>query len=512
MLMTYARRELSRRHKQTIVVAVGLAIAVALLMVVNSVSSGVSKAQSQVLASVYGVGTDITVTQKPTTSASSNQSFGFGQGAGNSDSQGNTSVSSTTLRAGRDSETFADSQLATVQKVSGVSNAVSALVLEQTTFNGQIGAEGSSGSSASPSAEPTGSSSSQSSGESSSSGERRRFGGGQFNLNSITVTGVTPGSTLGPLSTTTVSSGRTLATSDNGQDVALVSSTYAKTNSIALNATVSVGGTNVTVVGIVDSTSSSVSDIFLPLDTTQKIANLSGKINEIYVQAANSGQVDSVATAIGKALPSATVSTDKTLAESVSGSLASAATLVGSLGKWLSVGVLAVAFGLAILFTVSGVNQRTRDFGTLKSIGWSNRRVVTQVAVESLLRAAVGAVAGVVLGLVAILVLNRMGITLSGSTGGFSVRGARSGSGGGGSAPDGAPTASGGSGGTGGQSGGGTMERASSAVNVVLHNPVSVETILIGLAAALIGGLLAGIIGGWRAARLRPAAALRSVE
>ncbi len=502
MLLTYARRELSRRHKQTIVVAVGLAIAVALLMVVNSVSAGVSKAQSQVLASVYGVGTDITVTQRPSTSASSNQSFGFGRGAGNSDAQGNTSVSSTSLRASRENETFADSQLASVQKVSGVSNAVSALVLEQTTFNGQIGAEGTSGSGAAPSAEPTGSSSG-------SSGERR-FGGGEFNLNSTTVTGVTPGSTLGPLSTTTVSSGRTLATSDNGQNVALVSATYAKTKSLALNSTVSVGGTDMTVIGIVDSTASTVSDVFVPLDTAQKVANLSGQINEIYVQAANSGQVDSVASAIGKALPSATVSTDKTLAESVTGSLSSAATLVGSLGKWLSIGVLAVAFGLAILFTVSGVNQRTRDFGTLKSIGWSNRRVVTQVAVESLLRAAVGAAAGIVLGLMSILVLNKMGITLSGSTGGFSVRGARSGSAGGGAAPEGAPT--GAAPGGAGAAGGGAVERASTAVNVVLHNPLSVETILIGLAAALIGGLLAGIIGGWRAARLRPAAALRSVE
>ncbi|WP_279305288.1 hypothetical protein [Propionibacterium freudenreichii] len=44
MLMTFARRELGRRRRQTIIVALGLAIAVALLMVVHSVSSGVSRA------------------------------------------------------------------------------------------------------------------------------------------------------------------------------------------------------------------------------------------------------------------------------------------------------------------------------------------------------------------------------------------------------------------------------------------------------------------------------------
>ncbi|MCT2992016.1 ABC transporter permease [Propionibacterium freudenreichii] len=496
MLMTFARRELGRRRRQTIIVALGLAIAVALLMVVHSVSSGVSRAQSEVLSSVYGVGTDITVTQKSTQQPGQ----GFDMAPGAQDANGNTSVSSTTVRTTRGTEAFDASQLATVQGVQGVAGATAVLNLEQTTFDGQIG---SSGSSSSSSASPSASASSGTS--------RGAMGGGRMNLNQTTITGVEPGATLGPLSTLSVSSGRALATSDDGNDVALVSSDYASQHNVAVGGTISVANKDVSVVGIVTSTSSSsISEVYLPLKTAQALSDNTDKISEILVQASDSNQVSTVASALTKALPSATVSTQEALAQSVSGSLGSASKLISSLGTWLSIGVVVVAFGLAVLFTVSGVNQRTRDFGTLKALGWSRRRIVGQVATESLLRAGIGGAAGIVLGLVATMVINAMGITLSGSTGGFSMGGGRGAPGG---QPSGMPSMAGGqAGGAPAGGGGGMAERASNAVNVVLHSPVSIQMIAIGLAAALVGGLLAGVIGGWRAGGMRPAEALRSVE
>ncbi len=62
MYWTYLRRELVGRKKQTIIVAAGLAIAIALVIIVNSLAAGVRDAQAQALESVYGVGTDLTVT------------------------------------------------------------------------------------------------------------------------------------------------------------------------------------------------------------------------------------------------------------------------------------------------------------------------------------------------------------------------------------------------------------------------------------------------------------------
>ena len=65
MFFTYLRRELRRRIRQAIFIALGLALGIGLVITVTAASSGVRDAQATVLYSLYGVGTDITVTQTP---------------------------------------------------------------------------------------------------------------------------------------------------------------------------------------------------------------------------------------------------------------------------------------------------------------------------------------------------------------------------------------------------------------------------------------------------------------
>ena len=66
MFFTYLWRELRRRARQAIFIAVGLALGIGLVITVTAASAGVKNAQSTVLHSLYGVGTDITVTKAPT--------------------------------------------------------------------------------------------------------------------------------------------------------------------------------------------------------------------------------------------------------------------------------------------------------------------------------------------------------------------------------------------------------------------------------------------------------------
>src|SRR5215475_4718585 len=72
MFFTYLRRELRRRRKAALVVASGLALGIALVIVVSSVTSRMNQAQDKVLQSLYGLGTDMTVTKAAPPPSSSN--------------------------------------------------------------------------------------------------------------------------------------------------------------------------------------------------------------------------------------------------------------------------------------------------------------------------------------------------------------------------------------------------------------------------------------------------------
>jgi putative ABC transport system permease protein len=514
MFLTYLRRELTNRRKQTVIIAIGMALAIALVVIVSSISGGVQAAQKSVLQSVYGVGTDITVTktEEPSASSTGRPSFDFGSQGSGSDSSGSTDLSQSRLAVARGSATLSASDVETVAGTSGVRAATGVLTLENSTFSGQVQQQSDSSSTDGGSTSGSGSTSTQ---QGPPSGGGGGFGGGSFSVDSFTVTGIpVTGDTVGPLTSTEITKGRTFTSADAGKDVVVLDSAYASSEDKAVGDTVEIGGKDFEVIGIVASTGSSSttgSNTYVPLDTAQALADLDGEVTSVYVSAESSSDVSAIKTALQKALDGTTVSTEADLASSVSGSLSTASTLVSNLGTWLSIVVLAAAFLIAILFTISGVTRRTREFGTLKAIGWSNGRITRQVAGESLVQGLIGGVVGAGVGLLGILVVNVIAPTISASASSTTGRGFP---GTGGGVPGGAATAAAGSDTTGGAPaggfGGGGASTAST-TDVVLHAPVTVEVILLAIGLAVLGGLLAGALGGWRASRLRPAEALRSV-
>ena len=504
MFFTYTRRELRRRARQASIIALGLALGIGLVITVTALSNGVKNAQGEVLHSLYGQDTDITVTKPPKLGsffAGGGARFRFGGSSSGKRPKAGTKVTIDNLTStGLSTLTAAD--VTSAGKLSNVAAAAGGLTLNDTKDSITIP---------------------------STSGGNGGFGGfggggtGTFHPpTTMSVDGVDlsgNAAALGPLSAAKLVSGRTLAASDATSDVALLDSNYATSNKLKVGSTVTIAKTSFKVIGIVSqSGGSDATNAFIPLARAQALGtsggkSLKGDVNTIYVAANSAQNITAVSRELSATLPGTTVTNQNDLAKELTGSVTSASSLANNLGKWLAIAVLAAAFLLASLLTTSAVSRRVREFGTLKALGWTSRRVVGQVVGEAITIGIIGGAVGVGLGFLGSALVGHFSSTLTAAVGPTT----------GSATPGGARTFTGGGfpGGGGGFPGGGgggfsrfrsALAGSSPTVHVHLTPAVSGSAIAAAVVLAILGGLIAGGFGGWRAARLRPAAALARVE
>jgi ABC-type antimicrobial peptide transport system permease subunit len=483
MFFTYVFRELRRRHRQALLTALGLAVGVALVVAVTAYADGVGMAQDQVLQSLYGVGTDITVSQQQKMDQSGPQRFSM-QPPDQSKQGQKFNRSAVMTSPGQQS--ISEKVLAQIASLDGVSAATGSITMNVMSVKGKFAqVQGGSGG-----AQPV----LQQSGGSSSSSQQGQAQMAPIDVSSLSVSGVdTTDLSLGPLSSAQVSSGRSLTGDDATARVALVTRAYAKQNSLSVGDTKKIDGNKFAIVGIVALPAGSTSsDLYIPVSWAQKLSDNKGKVNQIYVKADSANDIAAVKKEIEQVLPKATVTTSEDLASQVSGSLSSASTLADRLGKWLAVAALIAAFAVASLLTVSAVSRRVREFGTLKALGWRGRRIVGQVLGESVVVGIAGAILGVALGILGAKLIAAFSPALKATMGNALQM------------PQGGPP--------GMQQAADAISGAAQTVTVTLTAPVSLELVGIAVALALAGALIAGTFGGWRASRLRPADALRRVD
>jgi putative ABC transport system permease protein len=477
--ITYLRRELRRRMRQAIFIALGLALGIGLVVTVTAASAGVKKAQSDVLKSLYGVGTDVTVTGKPPKAPKPGAArppkggteIQVGPGGARicqngkcENAAGKTIDHLTPANYGPINQ----SKVAEVAGLKDVAAATGGLVLTDTGVKIPKNFGGPGGS-----APPTPSS---------------------FNVDGVDTSHLS----LGPLSAGKITSGRSLASADAKSNVAVVDSGYATTHKLKVGKKVSVVGHDFTVIGIVSQPQGgSPPDVYIPLARAQALGtgpsgkSLKNDVNTIYVTAASASDIATVQAEIKHLLPADTVTTAQSLANQVTGSVSSTAKLANDLGKWLSILVLIAAFAVASLLTLAAVARRVREFGTLKALGWRSARIIAQVIGESVVIGIVGGAIGVGLGFAGAAVITSAAPKLTAVY----------------------PTSTGQHFQT--ASGAGGPVSFSPTVNHTVAVPMSASVtagaILVAVLLAVAGGLLAGSFGGWRIARLRPADALTRV-
>jgi len=477
---TYLGRELRRRMRQAVFIAIGLAIGIGLVITVIGASSGVKAAQAKVLRALYGIGTDVTVTTKPELpSAKPIGGHATSGGPGGAGPRAEICVNGKCYTSGTvdtlvpsNVGALSQSEVAQIARLHNVSAAAGGLVLT----DNRVTLPSASNPNIAP---PT----------------------------SFTVDGTDISHPrLGPLSNARLTSGRAFTAADENSDVALVDASYAASHDIKLGSTTTVAGTKFRVIGLVSQPQAgSPPNVYIPLARAQSLAmdlgtgqKMNGKVDTVYVTATSAADIATVQGEIQRLLPQATVTSSSDLASEITGSAASAAKLAGALGTWLAVLVLIAAFAVASLLTMAAVARRVPEFGTLKALGWRSSRIVTQVLGESVTIGILGGLAGVGLGFAGVAIIDKIAPKLSATV----------------------PSASGAFGtpqtvtGPGGVASGaliGGPTTGHTTVAVPMSASVTIGAIALAVVLAIAGGLLAGSFGGWRAARLRPAAALARV-
>jgi putative ABC transport system permease protein len=460
------------------------------VVIVGAFSKGLDDAQKQVLQPLTGVGTDLAVSRPITVpdddsgaggpfgqlsereqrelqreNADHNRQFNFSELGEPGERFSNDSFLSTKL-------SFPSSEVARIRELDRTEDVAASLSLNAIHVEGVVPESG---------APPT-----LGAGAHGAGGSSGAQGG--FTFETVTVSGVDVRKpALAMVTPNQVAMGRYLSASPRAaRREAVVDLAFARQNDIRVGEKTRVAGTELKVVGLASAPlGGDASNVYVELGRLQELSDREGRVNEIRVRAESADAVDALAAEIAAQLPGADVVTASDLADRVGGSLADADDLSSKLGTALAIVALLAAFLIATLLTLSSVQKRIRELGTLKALGWRQSLVVRQVTGESLVQGALGGLLGATIGIAAALVIDAIGPTLEAS-----VQAQRDA----GFGPFGQGSVTAGS------------------TDVTLGAPLDAGLLALALGLAILGGLLAGAAGGLRAARLRPAEALRSAE
>lgn len=471
--------ELRRRPGRTALTALGLAIGVGLVVVVSALSAGLDDAQDKALAPLTGVGTDMRVT-RPLKVSGQDSDGGADAFTSLSDKERRQLLKENPKGGfhfdpadlGKPGEPFTENQtisselsfpvskVRAISSLEGADDAAAALSLQAVRIAGEVPEPGTV---VNPHA-------------------------GGYDITSMSITGVdieTPN--LAPVTPGQIRQGEYFSRSpEQARSEAIIDIGYARQKGIAVGDMTTVAGKRFEVVGLSAAPlGGAASNVYLELGRLQQLSDREGRANVILVRAEATASIDPLSREILDRLPGADVVTASELADRVGGSLVDAKNLSSKLGTALAIVALAAAFLIATLLALASVQKRIRELGTLKALGWRTRLVVRQVSAESVVQGLLGGLAGAAFGIGGAALIDTLELKLDASvaqaeSSGFTPFGQ-------------------------GQVAAGSTE-------VVLGAPVDIGLLALAVALAVLGGLLAGGAGGLRAARLRPAEALRSIE
>jgi putative ABC transport system permease protein len=261
-------------------------------------------------------------------------------------------------------------------------------------------------------------------------------------------------------------------------DVIVVDRHYAAFFGMEPGETVEIGERPFTVIGVIEvpgGNQAAAANFYLSLADAQALAGLAGdQVNQIYVRVAEAGDVEAVVAESERRLGDISAMTEQSIVQ-VMGGVAQVS------DRFAGISALAALLGGLILAGITlsaGINLRAGEIGVMKATGWQARDVTRLFTAEGILVSLLGAALGIGLGWLAILILGQIPVDLS-------------------TLVSSAGTTPG-------------LEAVTETAAYTLPARLSWELAVLAMVTAVFGGGLAALLSARRAARLKPAEALRN--
>ena len=282
-----------------------------------------------------------------------------------------------------------------------------------------------------------------------------------------------------------ITAGRNLQAGDSG--VVVLQERVANHFNITVGGTINILNQTFQVVGIEGYTALNETAAYMNLNDAQAVTNNTGAVTDFKVFASNVTSVEDVASKISIMYPKLSVSIAASLVDSVIQmqtqtneelQMAQASmSQIQSTGT-MEIAIVTVVVAAIVLFIMLyTVRERTREIGTLKALGASSMAVLGQFMLEGILLSLIAGVVGIVIGTVGATSLANLLLPH--------------------------PT----------QAGNSTVSTTSVSIGSASSASISVtitpELVLLGLGVAVLLGALGSLYPAWRAARTRPAEAMR---
>jgi putative ABC transport system permease protein len=169
---------------------------------------------------------------------------------------------------------------------------------------------------------------------------------------------------------------------------------------------IEVNGVDFRVVGIYETGASMIdSQVVVPIDIARDMSGIpDDMLSTIQVDPDNPEDAERLSRKIELRLDDVDASTQQEFSEDI-GELLGMMTAV----QWLFSSIAAIVGGIGVMNTmIMSVMERTREFGIMKAVGWTNRDVMKNVLMESVVIGTVGGVVGLFLGSLGARAINLM--------------------------------------------------------------------------------------------------------